>query len=170
MEPFLGQIGIFAFGFAPKGWAQCNGQIMGIAQNQALFALLGTTYGGDGVRTFALPDLRGRIPMCSGQNFNRTPYVQGQVGGEEAHTLTINETPLHTHSAPCNTGAASTPNPSNATWAANGSGYKPYDSATDSQTSPQAIATTGGQPHDNMAPTLTINCCIALNGVFPSRS
>jgi microcystin-dependent protein len=164
MNPFLGQIGIFSFGFAPKGWAQCNGQLMSIQQNAALFAVLGTTYGGDGVRTFALPDLRGRIPMHVG---NR--YVQGQVAGEEAHTLTISETPAHTHVAQCNTANATTPNPSGMTWATNAGGYKIYAATGNAQLSQQAIAVTGGQPHDNMAPTLTINFCIALVGIFPSR-
>jgi len=164
MNPFLGQIGIFSFGFAPKGWALCDGSLMAIQQNAALFSLLGTTYGGDGVRTFALPDLRGRIPMHVG---NR--YVQGQVAGEEAHTLSIAETPSHVHTAPCNTANATTPNPSGMTWATNAGGYKTYNTTSNAQLSPQAIAVTGGQPHDNMAPTLTINFCIALIGIFPSR-
>ncbi|HTS29885.1 MAG TPA: tail fiber protein [Bryobacteraceae bacterium] len=169
MDPFLGQIGIFSFGFAPKGWAQCNGQILQIGQNQALFSLFGTTYGGDGVTTFALPDLRGRIPMHVGRNANGSTYVQGQVGGEESHALTINETPAHTHGVPCSSGNATTPNPTGATWAVNASGYQPYAPSSDSQTSGQAIAPAGGQPHDNMAPTLTINFCVALVGIYPTR-
>lgn len=164
-EPFLGQISIFAFGFAPKGWAQCNGQVMPIAQNQALFALLGTTYGGNGTTTFALPDLRGRVGMHAGPN-----HPQGQSGGEEAHTLSIAETPSHTHTVPCSTSPATTADPAGASWATNSAGHSPYASTANSQCSPQAIAVTGGQPHDNMAPTLTLSFCIALTGIFPSRN
>lgn len=164
-EPYLGQISIFAFGFAPKNWAQCNGQLLPIMQNQALFALLGTTYGGNGTSTFALPDLRGRVGMHAGP-----VHKQGQSGGEEAHTLSVAETPAHTHTALCNTAAASTANPTGATWAANGGGHLPYAATANAQCSPQAIAVTGGQPHDNMAPTLTLNFCIALQGIFPPRN
>jgi microcystin-dependent protein len=165
-EPFLGQISIFAFGFAPKGWAQCNGQVMPIAQNQALFALLGTTYGGNGQNTFALPDLRGRVGMHAGRN-----HPQGQSGGEEAHTLSIAETPSHTHAALCSSSPATTADPSGAFWAAKSGGLSPYASTSNSQCSPQAIAASaGGQPHNNMAPTLTLSFCIALTGIFPSRN
>lgn len=164
-EPFIGQISVFGFGFAPRGWAQCNGQLLPISQNQALFALLGTTYGGNGTTTFALPDLRGRVAMHVSPH-----HSQGQVGGEEAHTLTIAETPSHTHSAPCNNSPATALDPTGAVWAADPSGHAPYAVAANSQCSPQAIGTSGGQPHDNMAPTLTLNFCIALTGIFPSRN
>lgn len=163
-EPFLGQISIFAFQFAPRNWAQCNGQTMPIAQNTALFSLLGTTYGGDGISTFKLPDLRGRVAMHVAAT-----HVQGQSSGEESHTLAVTEIPSHTHAALCNNNAGNSAGPAGAYWAS-GAGHAPFAPTANSQCSPQAIAAAGGQPHDNMAPTLTVNFCIALAGVYPSRN
>jgi microcystin-dependent protein len=138
---------------------------MSIAQNTALFSLLGTTYGGNGVSTFQLPDLRGRVAMHVS-----AAHPQGQISGEETHTLTMAEVPTHTHAALCNNNAANSLGPAGAVWAKNGSGYATFAPTANSQCSPQAIAATGGQPHDNMAPTLTVNFCIALAGIFPSRN
>jgi microcystin-dependent protein len=182
-EPYLGQIELFAFGFAPKGWALCAGQIMAINQNQALFALLGTTYGGNGQTTFALPDLRGRLPMGQGNGRGLTPRTIGEVGGEEAHTLSIAETPAHTHTF------VALPNPNLATNVDAPTGavlaqttgqdkdgntipvniYVP-DSAPNQALAQTAIGSTGGQPHANLMPYLTVNACIALVGIFPSRN
>jgi len=165
-EPFLSEIRLFTFNFAPRGWATCDGQVLPINQNQALFSLLGTTYGGNGQTTFALPDLRGRTPIhVAGA------HPLGQPGGEQAHTLTQAETPAHTHvlSGTANNGSALIP-------AGNLLAATPnqlYHGADNSQTTmaSESVARVGGsQPHDNMQPYLTVSFCIALLGIFPSRN
>jgi microcystin-dependent protein len=164
-DPFLSEIKIFSFGFAPRGFALCNGQILPIAQNQALFALLGTTYGGNGTTTFALPNLQGNSPLHQGAGFQI-----GQSGGEQNHTLTIQETPAHTHQATGTTSQPSSPTPANNVWCANAA--NPYSNqAPNVNMAPGAIANAGqGQPHNNMSPYLVLNFCIALQGIFPSRN
>jgi len=167
----LGQISIVAFQFAPRGWAMCSGQLLSIQQNAALFALLGTYYGGDGVRTFALPDLRGRVPVHVGAGF-----TQGQVGGQETHTLTSSELPAHSHVASGTANQATTNVPSGNVLAEKPRrGINVYAGApTGGTIQPLATAalTTvgGGQPHDNLQPSLVLNFVIALVGIFPSRS
>jgi microcystin-dependent protein len=162
--PFLGEIRIVAFNFAPRGWAFCNGQLLPINQNQALFSLLGTTYGGNGQTTFALPDLRGRVPFHVGNGF-----TQGQQGGEENHTLAIGELPAHTHPATGSSASANAVAPSGNLWGSLSSGG--YAQAPDTTLNPASIAGVGGgQPHNNMAPYLVLNFAIALQGIFPSRS
>ena len=161
-EPFLAEIRIVSFAFAPKGWALCNGQLLPINQNQGLFSLLGTTYGGDGRVNFALPDLRGRTPIHVGAN-----HILGERAGEQAHTLTVAELPTHTHALKAGNGdpnAASGYLPSSST--------SPYASAAPDVTlSPAAITNTGGsQAHLNMQPFLTLNFVIALQGIFPSQT
>ena len=175
MTPFLGQIMCVGFNFAPVGWAMCNGQLMSIAQNTALFALLGTTYGGDGISTFALPDLRSRVPIGMGQGPGLSPYVQGQMGGTETVTLTTNNLPSHSHlvNATSNPGSASHPN---GQLLASSGAAAIYDPGTggngvDSQLAPNAVAPTGGgQPIPNIPPYNAMNWIIALQGIFPSRS
>ena len=165
-EPFLGQISVFAFSFAPRGWAQCNGQVLPIAQNQALFALLGTTYGGNGTTTFALPDLRGRAAMHVS-----AAHPQGQSAGEESHTLSTTEMPSHSHGASCNNTGSNQPSPAGNVWGADANGNALFAASAGSTCSTLAIATAGGgQAHDNMAPSLVVNFCIALQGIFPSRN
>lgn len=162
--PYLGEVRIFSFNFPPKGWAFCNGQTLAIAQNQALFSLLGTTYGGNGVTTFALPNLQGRVPIGVGYLFN-----QGQSGGEEAHTLTQSELPAHTHAAIGSSNPADQGSPQNNYWAVEESNA--YAAAADSTMASSAVTTVGGsQPHTNLSPYLTLNFCIALVGIFPSRN
>jgi len=162
-EPFLSEIRIFSFNFAPRGWAQCNGQLLPINQNQALFALLGTTYGGNGTTNFALPEMRGRVPMHVGGGL-----VLGQRGGEETHTLSVNETPSHTHQAKASANAPTVAPPTGNFWASN-TGFTPYGSAADTTMATAAVGNTGGsQAHENRSPYLTLNCCIALQGIFPS--
>lgn len=167
-EPFLGEIRIFAFDFAPKGWALCRGQLLPINQNQALFSLLGTMYGGDGRVNFALPDLQGRIPMHV-DNVNGDP--QGSVGGEYAHTLTTAELPPHTHGARARTAPAPgalTSAPFGAMWAQ--SARTAYGPAPTVAMAPGALTTAGaGQAHENMPPYLVLSFAIALQGIFPSR-
>lgn len=161
-EPFLAEIRLTAFGFPPKGWARCDGQLLPINQNQALFSLLGTVYGGDGRTTFALPDLRGRVPVHTGEGFGL-----GQSGGQESHTLTLAELAPHTH--PVRAAAASDrSNPGSARWATTDA---PHYGAT-----PQAVmadglvgATGGTQPHPNMSPYAAVQAVIALVGIFPAR-
>lgn len=153
----------------PKGWALCNGQTLSIAQNQALFAILGTTYGGNGVNTFNLPNLQGSSPVGTGPN-----YVLGQTGGELTHQLTAPEMPAHTHTVAASTGVGSTPqsSPANGLWQTNAD-KKLYGLPATANTTmgPVALAMTGnGAPHDNMQPYLTINFMIALQGIFPSRN
>jgi len=168
-DPFLGEIRQAAFAFAPRGWALCHGQLLPINQNQALFSILGTTYGGNGTSNFALPDLRGRSPA----HFSATLPL-GSRAGEEAHTLTVNELPSHSHSLQGSTDLANSSAPVGNVTAAKGRGgkdiYAPGGSPLQ-PLSPQAIATSGGsQPHENMQPFTTLTFIIALTGIFPSRS
>jgi microcystin-dependent protein len=159
--PFLSEIKIVSFNFAPKGWALCNGQLLPINQNQALFSLLGTTYGGDGRVNFALPNLQGRISLHSGNGF-----TLGQNGGETAHTLNISELASHTHTPVGSPAAPTVGSAQNNLWCQN---TKLYNSTSDTAMSPTAIGNTGGnQPHDNMSPYLVLNFVIALQGIFPS--
>lgn len=163
MDPYLGEIRITAFNFAPRGWALCNGQILSINQNQALYALLGTTYGGDGRTTFALPDLRGRMPMHV-----NAAHPLGQSGGEPAHTLTTAEMPTHTHPGRASS-HADTLSPAGAYWATQpGNAYALP--ATNSMAIGAIGAVGGSQPHENMPPYLGMNFVIALTGIFPPRS
>lgn len=162
--PYMSEIRIFSFNFAPKGWALCNGQLMTINQNQALFALLGTTYGGNGQTTFALPDLRGRMPTHTGNSM-----VLGERAGTEAVTLNISQLPAHTHVPVGSTAVAEQTSPQNNVWAA--STYTAYAALPNVAMSPQDVGTAGGsQPHNNMSPYLVLNFCIALQGAFPSRN
>lgn len=164
--PFLGQIQIFSFSFAPRGWATCDGQLLPIAQNQALFSLLGTTYGGNGTTNFALPDLRGRVPIHWGNGFNGNTTL-GERAGVEAVTLLVGQLPPHNHFAIASNQAPSVGSPQGNDWAA--SGPATYAAVANSAMSP--LANTGGtQPHSNMQPSLVLNICIALQGIFPSRN
>jgi len=163
-EAFLGEIRLFSFDFPPRGWALCNGQFLSIAQNQALFALLGTMYGGNGQTTFALPDLQGRVPIHIGGGF-----VQGQRAGEESHILGLSELPQHTHGALGDAGAANATTPVGKSWASQE--VSPYSGAANTSMRPTTTSTVGGgQPHLNMSPYLTLNLCICLGGIFPSQN
>lgn len=167
-EPYLGELRIFSFSFAPRGWAVCNGQLLPINQNQALFSLLGTTYGGDGRTNFALPNLQGRVPLHFGNG-----VVQGQKGGEEQHTLTFHELPAHTHPIEGTTFRATTSSPAgNVPAISSVNTYIPPASSTSSTLlAPKSITPSGaGQPHENRQPFLTLSMCIALTGIYPSRS
>jgi len=167
-EPFLAQIMMFGGNFAPRGWAFCSGQILPIAQNTALFSLLGTTYGGNGQTTFALPDLRGRVPMHPGQGPGLASYDLGQVGGAESATLTVNNLPTHNHLAASSQAAATGSRPSGAVPSAGGSYAASGDGCT---LNPAFIQNTGGnQPFDQHQPYLCVNFIIALEGIFPSRN
>ena len=163
-EPFLSEIRMMSFVFAPKGWALCNGQLLPINQNQALFSLLGTTFGGDGRVNFALPDLRGRTPIHAGSG-----HTLGERGGEQSHTLAISELPTHTHNFGAAQVNAATPIPTNNVFGTSNNMYAAPDSLT--SVSPQTISNTGGsQAHQNMQPYLTISFAIALQGIFPSQN
>ena len=172
-DPYLGELRLFPYTFAPRSWAFCQGQILSIAQNTALFSLLGTTYGGNGQTTFALPDLRGRFPMSSGQGPGLPNYTLGQVAGQPSVTLSPNEMPAHAHATGVNAAsAATTKNPNNAIPAFTAAGSS-YGTAADLTMSPSMVnvgIAGGSQPHDNMPPYLTLNWCIALEGIFPSRN
>jgi microcystin-dependent protein len=165
-EPFLSEIRIMSFSFAPKGWALCNGQLLPINQNQALFSLLGTTFGGDGRVNFSLPDLRARVPIHVGGG-----HTLGESGGEQAHTLSAAETPQHVHSVNATTVPATTNTPGNTLLTAQSTAANLYASAASNLAamSADAVANTGGsQAHLNMQPFLTLSFCIALQGIFPS--
>jgi microcystin-dependent protein len=174
-DQFLGEIRIFPFNFAPVGWAFCNGQILPISQNTALFSLLGTTYGGDGKSNFALPNLQGNAPLMAGQGPGLSERFLGETSGEPTVTLLQSQMPTHTH-VPLGVAANGDQNsPQSNTWATAHSGPKTKDRtyATSGGTpmSPNAIPIAGGsQPHDNMPPYLTLNFCIAMVGIFPARS
>lgn len=171
-EPFIGQIMAVGFNFAPRGWAMCDGQLLPISQNDALFALIGTTYGGDGVTTFALPDLRSRIAIHQGQGPGLTNRPIGQASGTEAVTLLTNQMPSHTHPVSATAVNADKPTPANNIWATEPTTSTLFYGAgpTDSTMNPQTISAAGGnQPHDNLMPYLTMTYVIALFGIFPSR-
>jgi microcystin-dependent protein len=163
-EPFVAEIKVVSFGFAPKGWALCNGQTLAINQNQALFSLLGTTYGGNGITTFQLPNLQARMPIHQGSG-----YEMGNLGGQSWHTLIVPEIPAHNHGAVGVSTTASTDVATNNSWAA--SQQNPYAASPNTSLAPGALGQTGGsQPHNNMAPYLVLNFIIALQGIFPSRN
>jgi microcystin-dependent protein len=174
-NPFVAEIRIFGFNFAPKGWAFCNGQLLPISQNTALFSLLGTTYGGDGKSTFALPNLEGSAPLQQGQGPGLSLYDLGQSGGEQTVTLLETEMPSHTHGVQATSGAGNVIPPTGAVWATPGAGrnvniYHASD-ANNVTMSPQATSIIGsGLPHNNMPPYLCLNFCIALQGVYPARN
>jgi microcystin-dependent protein len=163
-EPFIGEIKIIAWDWAPRGWAFCDGQILAIAQNQALFSILGTVYGGNGTTTFGLPDMRGRTPLQFAPN-----YALGEKSGEEAHTLLVTELPSHPHGATGSSNAADQTTPANNFWAVTGT-YTAYAQNGNKTMAQQAVGQTGGnQPHPNLSPYLTMNFIIALVGIYPPR-
>ncbi len=171
MDPFVAEIRLFPFTFAPRGWAFCNGQLLPISQNTALFSLLGTTYGGDGKSTFALPDLQGRVPLHPGQGPGLSDYFLGQTGGADTVTLLESEMPAHSHALRVSDldGDLSLGTPTRVL--GNSTGAKAYGSGTDVVLAPQTLQFAGGSlPHNNLQPYLTLNYCIALQGVFPPRA
>jgi microcystin-dependent protein len=162
MDPFLGEIRLFSIGFTPRGWLACEGQLLPVQQNAALYSLLGVQYGGNGSTTFALPDLRGRVPVGSGST-----YVAGQAAGEENHTLLVTEMPGHNHEVKASSAAVDVTSPKNATW---GSFAEGYAASANTVLSPAAIGLAGSSaPHNNMQPYLALNFCIATSGIYPSR-
>ncbi|MEM9291944.1 MAG: tail fiber protein [Acidobacteriota bacterium] len=164
-EPFLAEVRIVGFNFAPRGWAFCDGQILPINQNQSLYSLLGTTYGGDGRTSFALPDMRGRVPMHVGNG-----HREGQKSGEETHTLAGNEMPQHDHVLKGSNNPANSPVPNGGFFANVPAGA--YRAPVSMQSAQDGVIANvgGGQAHENMMPYLAINFCIALQGLFPSRN
>lgn len=173
-DPFVAEIRIFPFNFAPKGWAWCDGQLMPLSQNTALFSLLGTTYGGDGKSTFALPDLQGRAPMHPGQGPGLSLHDLGETGGSETITLLESEIPAHSHSMYGQASIANLNDPAGAVLARSFGGGNLYKSSSGASLAPlanESLAPAGGdQPHNNMQPYLTFYFCIALQGVFPPRT
>jgi microcystin-dependent protein len=174
-EPYVGEIRLFGCNFAPAGWAFCAGQLMSIAENETLFTLIGTTYGGDGVTTFGLPDLRGRVPVHTGQGPGLSNRILGEQSGTETVTLTSNQIPAHNHTAVATTGAATTGTPgpsvipgavaSQTMYVTDMLGAMPFNA------SGASVGTAGGsQPHENCMPTLTLNYCISLFGIFPPQN
>lgn len=177
-DPFVAEIRILPLNFAPKGWAMCNGQLMAISQNTALFSLLGTTYGGNGTSTFALPNLQGCVPIQPGQGPGLSLYDLGESAGVQTVTLLQTEMPMHTHNLACVDGARISPevaNPANSTLSkAAGSTpptpYIPPPAASAGQLNQNMVGFAGGnQPHNNMMPFLTLNFCISLQGIYPAR-
>ena len=171
-QPFVGQICLVGFNFEPQGWAYCDGRLLAIADNSVLFTLIGTTYGGDGISTFGLPDLRGRILVGTGQGPGLTNRVIGESAGTEAVTVTSPQMPLHTHAVACNTGGGTSGAPAGLLPAPDpGAGSAPYSGGSpDGTLSASAVQSTGqSQPHANVQPYIALNYCIALFGVFPSQ-
>ncbi|CAN5802567.1 tail fiber protein [soil metagenome] len=182
-NPFLGEIRMFAGVFAPRGWTFCNGQLMAISENDALYTLIGTTYGGDGQTTFGIPDLRGRVPLSQGQGPGLSSYVIGQKAGTESVTLTLLQTPSHTHSLNATSANGNVAVPNNQTLPASPDAPTPHTTASlyveatpnavvQNTMDPTSISPSGGsnQPHENRMPVLAFSFIIALEGVFPSRN
>jgi microcystin-dependent protein len=170
-EPFIGEIRMVGFNFAPRGWAMCNGQIMSIAQNTALFALVGTYYGGDGQSTFALPDMRSRLPLHQGQGQGLSSYVIGESIGVESVTLIPTELPMHQHGVVAARDGQRTSSPAGNLLASGEADVYTHDTSNAVQMSAQEVGFAGGnQPHSNLQPFLCVNFVIALEGIFPSRS
>ena len=173
MDPFVAEIRIFPFNFAPKGWAFCDGQLLPLSQNTALFSLLGTTYGGDGKSNFALPDMEGRAPMHPGQGPGLSLHDLGETGGSDTVSLLESEIPVHSHALMASSTATSKPSPG-ANALGKTSGATPYAAAAGAplvQFADVALAPAGGdQPHNNLQPYLTLSFCIALQGVYPPRT
>jgi len=169
-EPFLGEIRLFPYTFAPRGWAFCHGQLLPIAQHTALFALIGTMYGGDGRTTFALPDLRGRVAVSAGQGPGLGTYDVGQTGGAESVTLTEHELPAHNHRMAANGPSSGSDRPNNRFLGRVSQGTAYAGTTNGRMLNPEAITRTGGgQPHENRPPHLALTYCIAMEGIFPSR-
>jgi microcystin-dependent protein len=170
-EPFLAEVRIVGFNFAPRGWAFCDGQILPINQNQSLYSLLGTTYGGDGRTTFALPDLRGRVPIHVGRSNGGPVHTLGQKSGEETHTLSVSEMPQHTHEARASATDGNTVNTTGSILARTTQGIYEQGAGNLVETRAGTITNVGGsQAHNNMQPYLAVDFCIALRGLFPSRN
>jgi microcystin-dependent protein len=171
-DPFVAEIRIFAGNFAPRGWALCNGQLLPISQNTALFSLLGTNYGGDGRSTFGLPNLQGAAPMHQGQSPGGSMYFLGQMGGEQTVTLISTEMPMHTHSVSASGTDGGDRSPANERFAVGVGGINSYAAqGASAQLAPQTMTVSGGSlPHNNMMPYLTMTFIIALQGIFPPRS
>jgi microcystin-dependent protein len=169
-DPFVAEIRIFPFNFAPKGWAFCDGQILPLSQNTALFSLLGTTYGGDGKSNFALPNMQGNAPMHPGQGPGLSLHDLGEVGGSDTVSLLQSEIPSHSHAVNASGAEGTSPSPNNQL-VASGVGVNMYTTSLNATTlNPSAVAPAGGdQPHNNLQPYLTLNFNIALQGVFPPR-
>lgn len=174
MDPFIAEIRMFGLNFNPRGWAQCNGQILSIAQNTALFSLLGTTYGGNGQSTFGLPNLMGRAAMGNGQGPGLSTRDLGEEGGSASVTLLASQMPVHTHTARGNDSDGTLPSPAGNVWAGPGADRDLawYNNGTpNTAMSPTTLSVAGGGfPHNNMMPYLTMTFCIALQGVFPTRN
>ncbi len=170
-EPYIGEIRLFGFTFAPVGWAFCDGTLIPIAQNTALFSLLGTFYGGDGQTTFALPDLRSRVPVCQGQGSGLSSYTAGQKGGVEQVSLSTAQLPAHNHLLACQTAGGNSQTPEGSVLAVDASGLTALYSTTENAAmAPSAVSNTGqNQGHTNLQPYLVLNYCIALFGIFPPR-
>jgi microcystin-dependent protein len=170
-EPFVGEIRMFGFNFAPQGWALCDGQVLPISQNEALFALLGTTYGGDGTTTFALPNLQSRVPIHQGHGAGLSAYVAGQAGGTETVKLTTTQMPSHTHEVKASSSAAASNTPEGSALAQSASHIYTAEPDTSTFMNANMLRFTGGSaPHANIQPYLAVNFCIALTGIFPSQS
>lgn len=170
-DAWIGELAIVAFNFAPIGWALCDGQLLPISQYLALFSLLGTQFGGNGQTTFALPDLRGRVPIHQGQGPGLPSFIIGQPGGELNHTLLTTEMPAHTHTLLGDSANGTSDSPSGMHVARNPAGIPAYGAGAGAPMAANAISTSGGtQPHNNLQPYLTLNFIIALQGIFPSRS
>jgi len=168
-EPFLGEIMWVPYNFAPTGWAFCDGQLLAISQNTALFSLLGTQYGGNGQTTFALPNMQGRVLINAGQGPGLSDYYQGESGGEENHTLTSSEIPSHSHTVKATVATGTATSPTGAYLGAAATGNQ-YGDAPTTTMAPGALAVAGStMPHNNMMPYLTLNCIIALQGIFPAH-
>ncbi len=170
-QPFLGQISMFAGTFAPRGYSYCSGQLVPIDQNDALFALIGTTYGGDGQTTFALPDMRGRLPISQGTLSGGSSYVIGQAAGTETVTLTSNQMPIHSHTFPSNSASGTAVSPSGGVIASTSLGPFATGATTDTAMNVASLGVAGGnQPHDNIMPFLCVGFIIAMEGIFPARN